>query len=327
MKDSGLVIATDSQITAPAMVAADIAIEVPSIFHPEYLKNLKDIIYEYEISAIIPLNDLELPFLARNKVELESLGAKVIVSNKELINICSDKWETHSFLESIGVRTPKTYLKISDTLKGISKGHINFPVIVKPRWGSGSFGIEEAGNEMELQLVVELLRIRLKKSLLENLNLNNVDDAIIIQEKLAGEEYGIDVLNDFKGRHICSFVKRKLAMRSGETDKALTVKNEVFDNLGKQIAEHTNHFGTMDLDIFLSNGQPYILELNPRFGGGYPFTHEAGGNIAGIYVDWLKGLDNISHHLKFKADKMFSKYDLLVECKTKLENSLNNLNL
>ena len=69
LKDDGFVIASDSQITAPAMVVADIAIEVPSIFHPQYLQSLIDIVRDYHVSAIIPLNDLELPFLARNKRE------------------------------------------------------------------------------------------------------------------------------------------------------------------------------------------------------------------------------------------------------------------
>lgn len=308
----GLVIAIDSQSTAPSFAAADLAFQVPSIYDPEYLGKLKEIIKSYQIKAVVPLNDLELPLLSRNKEELERLGARLIVSNPEFINTCSDKWETFQYLKQLKIATPKSFLKISDTLKSISKGEICFPLIVKPRWGSGSFGIEIVDNELELQLAFELLKIRLKKSFLKNMNSNNVDEAIIIQEKLIGVEYGMDVVNDLNGEFQFCFAKEKLAMRSGETDKAKTVVDEKFTEIAKKISVNSKHLGIMDVDFFLKDGIVHILELNPRFGGGYPFTHEAGGNVAEMYLEWLNDKIDVSIHNKFKTQVIFSKYDRLV---------------
>jgi carbamoyl-phosphate synthase large subunit len=306
---NGLVVAVDSQSTAPSFGAADFSFKVPSIYHSDYIIRLKNIIEMYQIEAVIPLNDLELPILSRHKQELELLNTKVIVSNSDFINICSDKWETFNYLKELNISTPNSYLNISDTLKAISKGEIRFPVIVKPRWGSGSFGIEEVDNEIELQLAFELLKIRLKKSFLKNMNLNNVNEAIIIQEKLIGEEYGMDILNDFDGNFIECFTRQKLAMRSGETDKAKTVIGENYSRIGKKIAEASKHMGIMDIDFFICDDEIIVLELNPRFGGGYPFTHEAGGNIAAMYVEWLEGIKDVSHHNQFMQGIQFSKYD------------------
>lgn len=324
LEEKGLVVAVDSQSTAPSFGVADFAFQVPSVNHPDYIIQLKNIIKSYQIDAVIPLNDLELPILSKYKQELELLNTRIIVSDTNFTHICSDKWETFKFLKRLNISTPNTYLNVSDTLKAISNAEMSFPLIVKPRWGSGSFGIEEVENEIELQLAYELLKIRLKKSFLKNMNLNNVNEAIIIQQKLVGEEYGMDILNDFEGNFIECFTRQKLAMRSGETDKAKTMIGENYRRIGKRIAEKSKHMGIMDIDFFVCNEKITVLELNPRFGGGYPFTHEAGGNIAAMYVDWLKGIKAVSHHNQFKEGMLFSKYDKLFEIVNK-ENKKNEL--
>jgi carbamoyl-phosphate synthase large subunit len=305
--------AIDNQSTAPSFAAADIALKVHSIYAPEYLDQLKDIISTYRIDAVIPLNDLELPLLSRNKRELEDLGTRIIVSDPNFIDTCSDKWETYKYLRKLKIDTPLTFLKISDALMSVSKRELNFPLIVKPRWGSGSFGIEVVDNEIELQLAFDLLKIRLENSFLKNLNSKNVDEAIIIQEKLNGVEYGMDIVNDFKGNHVACFSRIKLAMRSGETDKAETIISTKFSKIGRKLAENSEHIGLMDIDFFVKEGKIYVLELNPRFGGGYPFSHQAGANVPAMYVDWLSGTNNVSKHNQFKSGMIFSKYDRLVQ--------------
>ncbi len=310
---NGVVIAIDNQSTAPSFAAADLALRVHSIHNPEYLDQLKEIILNHRIDALIPLNDLELPLLSRNKKELEKLGPKIIVSEPNFINTCSDKWETYKYLRKLKIATPLTFLKISDVLMSVSKGEVSFPLIVKPRWGSGSFGIEVVDNEIELQLAFELLKIRSEKSFLQNLNSKNVDEAIIIQEKLNGLEYGMDIVNDLEGNYITCFSRIKLAMRSGETDKAKTIISKEFSKIGRILAENSKHIGIMDIDFFVKDGIVYVLELNPRFGGGYPFSHQAGANVPAMYVDWLSGIKNVSVHNQFKSGMIFSKYDCLVE--------------
>lgn len=315
LNGNGLVLAADSQLSAPALVDADVAIQVPSIYSGEYINMLKDLIVKHRIDAIISLNDLELPILAEHKDELEFIGTKVIVSSPEIIDIAFDKWKTFNFFREIGVDTPKTYLTIKDTTDALKKGELEFPLIVKPRWGSASIAIDIVENEEELQLAYRLQRIKIQKSILKDASSADIDKSILIQEKINGEEYGIDILNDFNGNHFGSFIRKKMAMRSGETDKALSVVNDDFSAIAQLIGEKTGHIGNMDCDFFVSNGRVYYLEMNPRFGGGYPFSHEAGINTPAIYISWLKGENSVEKYNNFADGLMFSKCDKMMPIK------------
>ena len=205
----GKIIAADNQLSAPALVDADIAIEVPKIYHEDYIPHLKKIIKDHNVKALISLNDLELPILAENKKELEALGAKVIISNTNTIDIAFDKWKTFEFFKSLNIDTPKTYITIKDALEAIKTKELSYPLIVKPRWGSASIGIDVAENERELLLCYELQHIKIKKSILSTASSDDIDKSILIQEKINGIEYGIDILNDFNGKHYDSFVRKK----------------------------------------------------------------------------------------------------------------------
>lgn len=102
-------------------------------------------------------------------------------------------------------------------------------------------------------------------------------------------------------------------MRSGETDKACSVIDPRFEHIGRKIGENLKHIGNLDCDVFEYQGELYILELNPRFGGGYPFSHEAGINTAAIYIEWLKGNQNISKYINYQSDIAFAKCDRLIK--------------
>ena len=312
---NGKILAADNQLTAPAMVDADIAIQVPSIYDEGYIPTLKKLVHEHEIDAIISLNDLELPILAQHREELEAEGTKIIVSDTRVIDIAFDKHKTFNFFKDLGIGTPKTYLTIDEALIAIGNGEINYPVIVKPRWGSASIAVDIAANEDELKLAYQLQHLKVKKSILKNASAADIERSILIQEKIDGDEYGIDILNDFEGNHFGSFIRKKMAMRSGETDKAISVINEEFSKTAKLIAENTKHIGNMDCDFFVKDNQVYYLEMNPRFGGGYPFSHEAGINTPAIYLAWLRGEGNVEKYNQFEEGKMFSKYDNLMPIK------------
>src|SRR5690625_1135548 len=257
LKGDGRVFATDMQRTAPAMADADIAIEVPSIYDQTYIPTLEKIIEEHQIDAIISLNDLELPILAENKDLLEDLGAKVLVSEKEVIDIAFDKWETVKFLERTGLKTPLTYISLDAARRAIDKGELSFPLVIKPRWGSASVGISFPETLRELELGYELQHLNLKRTILSKASQQDIHNAILIQEKLPGKEYGFDILNDFNGSYVGSFFREKLAMRSGETDKALSVVDEQLQHLGKKIGDNLKHIGNLDGDIFEKNGSYY----------------------------------------------------------------------
>ncbi|WP_136481135.1 ATP-grasp domain-containing protein [Cognatitamlana onchidii] len=312
LNNSGKVIAADNVLTAPSMVDADIAVMVPKINDVDYIPNLEQIVKTYKVTAIISLNDLELPVLAKNKERLELHGCKVLISNENIIDIAFDKWKTYNFFKELNVDTPKTYLDIDKTITAIENNELNYPLIVKPRWGSASIGIDIANNEDELRLVYKLQHIRIHKSILKDASLKDMDKCILIQEKINGEEYGVDILNDLDGNYYGTFVRKKIGMRSGETDKAISIVDDKFTKIAALIGSNTGHVGNMDCDFFVANEKVYFLEMNPRFGGGYPFSHEAGVDTPSIYLSWLNGKTNVEEFNNFKAGMMFSKCDRIV---------------
>ncbi len=308
----GTIYATDMDLTAPALIDADVAIKVPPIYDPDYIRILKSAIKDNLIDAVISLNDLELPILAIHKLELEETGAKLIVPNRETIEIAFDKWKTVQFLEANGLKSPKTFIDFDEAKKAIESGELKFPLVLKPRWGSASIGIDFAENVRELDLAYELQTIKLNRTILAEASKDDVNRAILIQERIIGKEFGMDVLNDFEGNYVGNFVRQKLSMRSGETDKAISIIDSRFDTIGKCIGDNLNHLGNLDCDILEKDGKLYVLELNPRFGGGYPFSHEAGVNTAAIYLEWLRGGNTIEKFINYKEDIMFSKCDRLL---------------
>lgn len=313
LRGNGKIFATDMQLTAPSLIDADVAIQVPGIYDTEYIPSLIKIIKEHQIDAVISLNDLELPILSQAKVEIENLGAKVIVADENAINIAFDKWETVKFLERNGLKSPQTFIDIEEAKKALKSGNLKFPLVVKPRWGSASIGIDFPEDMEELDLCYKLQTIRLKRTILAEASKEDLEHAILIQEKIEGNEYGMDILNDFEGNYKGTFVRQKLQMRSGETDKAISVIDNRFNEVGKVIGENLKHIGNLDCDVFEYEGNLYVLELNPRFGGGYPFSHEAGNNTAAIYIEWLKGNNSIEQHSNYQDGVMFSKCDRLIK--------------
>lgn len=318
LNGDGHVIAADEQMSAPAMIDADIAEKVPSIYADNYVDKLLDLVKKHSVKAIISLNDLELPILSKNKDVFAKHGAKVVISSTDVISISFDKWKTYNFIKDLGLNTPKTYIKLEKAIEDIENGSLKFPLVLKPRWGSGSIGVDFPESIEELELSYKLQKLKLKKTILDKANNNNVEDDILIQEKLKGKEYGMDIVNDFDGNYFGSFAKEKLAMRSGETDKAMSIIDERFDKLGKTISKNLKHIGNIDSDVFIVNNKLYLLEINPRFGGGYPFSHEAGINLAAIYIEWLKGEknENLVHFNNYKENITFSKCDRLIEINT-----------
>ena len=313
LNGDGLVIVADMQYSAPAMADADIAITVPTIYDKEYVNSIIQVIKDYDVKALISLNDLELPVLAAYRNEIESTGAKLIVSNWNVIDIAFDKWKTIQFLGSIGLKSPKTYISLDNALHAIDEGELDFPLVIKPRWGSASIGIDFPENEIELKLSYQMQTMKLKQTILNEASKNDISHSILIQEKIQGNEYGVDILNDFEGNYVGTFARKKLAMRAGETDKAISVIDSHINIIGRTIGENLKHIGNLDCDIFNYNGELYILELNPRFGGGYPFSHLAGVNTPAIYIEWLKGNTEIKKYINYEEGLMFSKCDRLIK--------------
>lgn len=314
LSEGDKIVATDMQLSAPALQAADIKVQVPAVYDPQYIDLTLGICKQYAINALISLNDLELPILADNKAKFEAVGVKVIVSSPEVIDICFDKYKTAQWTESIGLNAPKTYVRLSDAKVALAKSEIAFPLFMKPRWGSGSIGLETIEDMEKLDIYYNILMKKIKKTILATASVG--DEYIMIQEKLTGNEFGLDVMNDLEGNNVAVSVKKKLAMRAGETDKAITIDLPEVREMGKKIGENLKHIGNLDVDIMQrANGDYCVLELNPRFGGGYPFSYEAGVNLPKAILQWLKGEQIDPKILQPEYGKMFSKNDYLMEIK------------
>lgn len=309
--DSGLVVAADMQLTAPALTAADIKEQVPAVYADDYIGRTLDICLRHGIKGLICLNDLELPILAANRQRFEEIGVKVIVSAPEVIDICFDKYRTAKYVESLGLGTPNTFVSLSKAQAALHEGILSFPLVLKPRWGSGSIGIEFVNSLEELEEVYAMLLKKVRKTILATASKGG--EYILIQQKIDGQEYGMDVMNDLEGNHRAVSVKKKLSMRAGETDKAQTVDNADIRAIGHTLGINLRHIGNLDVDIFEKDGTYYVLELNPRFGGGFPFSYEAGVNFPGAIIEWLKGNEIDENMLQPRYGETYAKCDYLVK--------------
>lgn len=279
----------NSESLCSAFTVGDARVTTPSIFDPDYLPFLRDYCRRFEIDAIVPLFDVDLPVLAAAREDFAAQGVHVAVAAPQIVEVCNDKWRTFQFLQEAGLKTALTYLDPISALDAIQQGKLAFPLIIKPRWGMGSIGLMEAVDSEELLLMYQLVRRRIFASYLRYESSAAPDACVIIQEKAAGNEYGLDVLNDLMGHYVVTASKRKLAMRSGETDVAITEDRPDLSSLGAYLSKLTNHPGNLDVDVFVNGKEVTVLELNCRFGGGYPFTHAAGANFPAAIVAWLRG--------------------------------------
>ncbi|NLI71646.1 MAG: ATP-grasp domain-containing protein [Bacteroidales bacterium] len=282
----GSVHVSNSSSMTPAFKFADHSVVSPLIYAAEYIPFLTSYCKQNNIDILIPLFDVDLPVLAKNTSKFDAVGTKVIVSSESVIDICNDKLATYDFLISEDFCTPFTMNSIIATKKALNTNKIEFPLIIKPRWGMGSIGIFEANNMEELEVLYDKTLLEIKGSYLKYEAFQDLSNSVIIQEKIDGQEYGLDIINDLSGKYITTIVKKKHAMRSGETDCAEIVKDNSLELLGKHLGESLKHIGNLDVDIFIKEGKSYILEMNARFGGGYPFSHVAGVNLPKAILHW-----------------------------------------
>lgn len=274
---------------AASFLAADKAEVSPLIHDDRYIPFVKQYCLSYGIGMVIPLFDIDLPVLAAHREEFEAMGVAVVVADLWAVELCNDKWKTCRFLEEQGIRCPATFQSLQQALSALDKGEIRWPVMVKPRWGMGSLAVYEAEDARELEVMYRRVQKDVSNSYLRFEAAQDMAGCALIQEKLDGQEYGLDVMNDLEGRFRSVSVKRKLAMRSGETDCAETEDSPALSALGEQLATLLRHRGNLDVDIFLTGRGPFVLEMNARFGGGYPFSHMAGVDLPRALVSWRSG--------------------------------------
>lgn len=285
----GIVHAGNSSPCAPAFYYADQCVITPLIYDDNYVPFLLEYCNANNISAIIPLFDVDLMILAKNKKKFAEQGVGVVVSAQEVIDICNDKWMTYCFCEEHKIDVPRTFLELEDVKKALAKKEIQFPIMIKPRWGMGSIAVYEADTYKELEILGDKVKKDIFSSYLKFESKIEKEKCILYQEKLVAQEYGLDIINDLNGKYQNTIVRKKIAMRSGETDCAIIVDDDKIKKFGLKISEKLEHIGNLDVDVFVGDNKIYVLEMNARFGGGYPFSHMAGVNLPAAIIKWLLG--------------------------------------
>lgn len=275
LNGDGKVIATDMSELAPALYEADKYYIVPKMTDPSYLDVILKICVDEKIAGVLSLIDPELSLLAENKHKFAEVGTTVIGSSYELCELSLDKFQMYNWLKEHDYSCAKTYMDKEKFYSDINKGFISYPVFVKPARGSASIAISKAYD----------------KETVETLFAH--DDGLMIQEFLDGQEIGADVYIDMISSEVVSiFTKKKLKMRAGETDKAVSFKDGKLFDLIKKFVFDAGFRGQIDIDIFDIGGEYYISEVNPRFGGGYPHAYESGCDHMKLILNNLKGVTN-----------------------------------
>jgi carbamoyl-phosphate synthase large subunit len=235
-----------------------------------------------------------------------------MVASPQVIDLCFDKFATCHFLQQNHLPAPQTYICLETAKAALQSGALSFPLVVKPRWGSGSLGIEYVQDWDELELAYRYVYKAVMRSLLAEASGADREHCVLIQQRLLGQEYGLDIVNDLAGNPVTTWAKQKLAMRAGETDRAVTVNRADLCQLGQRLGQALGHWGNLDCDVILTPQGPTVLELNPRFGGGYPFSHMAGANLPAALLAWVRGEQPDPTWLQVKPQVVASKYDNLV---------------
>ena len=292
LNGTGKVIATDMSNLAPAIYEADKYYIVPKMTAPEYLDVVLDICKKEEITGVLSLIDPELSLLAENREKFEAIGTTVIGSSYALCEMSLDKFQMYRWLETHGYRCAKSYMDKEAFFADVDAGVITYPVFVKPARGSASISISKVYDRE----TVELLFAH--------------EDGLMIQEFLDGQEIGADVYIDMVSYEVVSiFTKKKLKMRAGETDKAVSFKDEKLFALIERFVKDAGYNGQIDIDIFDVNDEYYISEVNPRFGGGYPHAFESGADHMKLIINNLDGKVNECSIGEYNDDIYMMKYN------------------
>lgn len=292
LDDTGRVIATDCSPNAPALYEADAHYIVPRITEEGYLDVLYEICRKENISGVLSLIDPELSLLSLHEADFAALGVTVIGSSYQLCERTLNKWEMYQWLKAHGYACARSYMDIDAFLADAAKGVLSYPVFVKPAKGSASIAISKADDEETVRLLL------------------SHGEEMMIQEFLDGQEIGADCYIDMiSGEVVSIFTKKKLVMRAGETDKAVSFKDERLFALIERFAAEAGFRGQIDIDIFEINGTYYISEVNPRFGGGYPHAYECGVDHTKLICNNLLGKANEKITGQYEDGLIMMKYN------------------
>ena len=290
---TGLIVGTDHQSTAPALQFCDAAYTVPLITDPGYIDRVLQICRENDVRAVTTLLDPEIEILARNAALFREAGVIPLCPAPDSALYCFNKYELYKYLVSQGIRTPLTFHDWDEFTAALADGRISFPVFMKPVCGSGSVGAHRVDTLGQAQA-----------------DWNSGEHDYIIQELMTGGDCDADVYVDtISHKAVAAFSKRKIETRIGGASKTISFKDPKLFEFIQRICDVFTFNGPLDMDFFMKDGEYYLSEINPRFGGAYLHAYGAGVDFFKLIVNNINGVINKSEIGEYDEDILMLMYD------------------
>jgi carbamoyl-phosphate synthase large subunit len=282
------VFAADSNpVASAACHVADDFFKVPRLDNPSYFDQLKKICLENEIGLVVPTIDTELLLMSKRKSEFLAQGIQFLVSNEELVLKCRDKRQIHDFFQENNVAVAREF----------KKDDYRLPLFIKPIDGSRSVDTYLITDESQL---TDYHFKNDKLMFLEYLDHNEF------------EEFTCDMYYDRKNELKCVVPRKRIEVRDGEVNKGLTCRNEVVPYLRERLSKIEGAIGCLTAQFFLhkTDGRIFGIEINPRFGGGFPLSYLAGANFpAWIIAEYFSNAEVEEHFEDWESDLLMLRYD------------------
>ena len=296
---TGLLVGTDNQSTAPALQFCDRQYVVPRITAPGYIDEILRICKENDIKAVTTLIDPEIEILAANTERFREAGVIPLCPAPKSAIYCFNKYELFKYLTEKGIRTPLTFHDWDEFVKALDEGRISFPVFMKPVCGSGSVGAHKVHTLEQAEA-----------------DWNSGEHDYIIQELMTGGDCDADVYVDtISHKAVAAFSKRKIETRIGGASKTISFKDPKLFEFIEKICSVFEFNGPLDMDFFIKDGEYYLSEINPRFGGAYLHAYGAGVDFIKLIVNNINGIENPVNIGDYEDDVLMLMYDDVVIAK------------
>lgn len=293
---TGLIIGTDNKSTAPALQFCDRQYVVPPITAPGYVDILLDICRQNDVKAITTLIDPEIEILAANADRFKAIGVTPLCPAPQSAIYCFNKYELYKYATSKGIRTPLTFHNWDEFVAALDEKRISFPVFMKPICGSGSVGAHRVTNLEQAQA-----------------DWNSGEHDYIIQQMMTGGDCDADVYVDtISHKAVAAFSKRKIETRIGGASKTCSFKDPKLFKFIQEICSAFEFNGPLDMDFFIKDGEYYLSEINPRFGGAYLHAYGAGVDFIQLIVNNINGIENRIDIGNYDENVLMMMYDDVV---------------